>query len=71
MTTDSKPRASQPGDSNPVPDAPLEPDRNADGSVAAHEGPSEAATADIEERQDTERAAERRRGRPPEDAPAY
>ena len=34
-------------------------------------GPSTAATADIEERQDTQRAAEREAGRPPKDAPAY
>jgi hypothetical protein len=38
---------------------------------AGHRRPSEDATADIEERQDTERAREREDGRPPADAPAY
>jgi hypothetical protein len=36
-----------------------------------HRAPSEDAVADIEEHQDSERADDRKRGRPPEDAPAY
>lgn len=70
MTEDRKPEASPPGDPAPVPDAPLaaDPERPADG---VHDRPSEAATADIEERQDTQRAKERKKGRPPADAPSY
>jgi hypothetical protein len=36
-----------------------------------HRRPSEEATADIEERQETERAEERKAGRPPAEAPPY
>jgi hypothetical protein len=48
-----------------------EPDPAPANDDAGHRRPSEDATADIEERQDTERAREREDGRPPSDAPAY
>jgi hypothetical protein len=38
---------------------------------AGHRRPSEAATADIEERQEPEGEKDAEPGRPPEDAPAY
>ena len=69
MTEDPTPEASPPGDAAPVPDAPLaDPEESRDG---VHDRPSKAATADIEERQETQRAEEGEKGRAPEDAPSY
>jgi hypothetical protein len=71
MTEDPKPEATPPGDPAPVPDTPPAAEPEAGRTVGAREQPSEDATADIEERQDTQRAEERKNGRPPADAPSY
>jgi hypothetical protein len=68
MPDNPQPEASPPGDPSPVPDKPSSEARNV---IGANKGPSKAATADIEERQDTQRAKERQTGRPPADAPSY
>jgi hypothetical protein len=71
MTEHPEPEASPPDDPAPVADTPPAAERRAGQAVGAHEQPSEDATADIEERQDTQRAEERKKGRPPADAPSY
>lgn len=68
---DSKPAASPPGDPAPEPDALTREPGEDQPATRGHDGPSEAATADIEERQDTQRAKKLQDGRPPADAPSY
>jgi hypothetical protein len=61
--TRAEPPMSKPGTSEPHEEDAL--------GTSDHRRPSEEATADIEERQDSARAKTREAGRPPSDAPAY
>jgi hypothetical protein len=73
MTQQPKSDASPRVEPAPVPDTPSasESDEEARDIAGAWERPSDAATADVEERQDSHRASEREKGRPPADAPSY